>query len=162
MARIHEHLYRSHDLSEIDMAHYIQNLVDHLQSFYGTAKAIITVDVAPEISLDIQTAIPCGLCINELVINALKYAFPAKSEGESRNQIQVKLYANDAANYTLAVKDNGVGLPANFDWQNASSLGLQLVRIFSQQLGGAVTLNNDAGTTFSLVFPKPNLAEVQQ
>ena len=161
MARVHEHLYRSHDLSEIDMAHYLQNLVEYLQSFYGTAKAIITVDVAPDIALDIQTAIPCGLCTNELVTNALKYAFPTHKtleEKTQQNHVQVKLYTNDAAQYVLAVEDNGVGLPADFDWENAPSLGLQLVRIFAQQLKGSVTLSNNTGTTISLAFPKPNSA----
>ena len=108
---------------------------------------------APGIFMDLDSAIPCGLIANELMINALKYAFPPSRRREtSACQISVTA-AWDGAAYTLTVADNGVGLPADLDWATTRTLGLRLVRMLGQhQLGGELELHGVHGTRFSLRF----------
>jgi two-component sensor histidine kinase len=104
--------------------------------------------------LGIDTAVPCGLIINELVSNALKFAFPPERErpaGEG-NEIRIELYARDGDQLTLVVGDNGVGLPPDLDWQDSPSLGLQLVRMLTRQLQGTIELDQSVGTAFKITF----------
>ena len=104
--------------------------------------------------MNIDAAIPCGLIINELVINALKYAFPADRFNPEFGGGEIAIaVVRDDARYSLTVADNGVGLPADLDWQAARTLGLRLVRMLGQhQLQGTLTLDRTAGTCFTLVF----------
>jgi two-component sensor histidine kinase len=101
-----------------------------------------------DVSLDIETAIPCGLIINELVSNALKYAFSDNLGGE----IQVKLYQEKDQTLTLIVQDNGIGLPAEFDSKKAKTLGLTLVQGLVKQLRGQLEIQSQAGTEFKISF----------
>jgi two-component sensor histidine kinase len=148
------------------MVDYIQKLVDHLQSFFGPYAATITVNTT-DVALDIQKAIPCGLIINELVTNALKYAFPpsppsvppGREEEKEENEIRVELYAEDEAQLALVVSDNGVGIPPGLDWYDTSSLGLELVRILTQQLQGKVEVDTSAGTAFKVTFARPEVSK---
>jgi PAS domain S-box-containing protein len=153
MALIHEKLYQSEDLARINCADYIHNLTSHLYRSYQVSPRNIQLDVTVDnISLSIDAALPCGLIINELVSNALKYAFPKKRSGN----IYIHLTMDEQKHYILKVGDNGIGLPENIDWQNTRSLGLRLVRTLSQQLGSTVELDRSHGTMFLLTFREPN------
>ncbi|HEY9668201.1 MAG TPA: sensor histidine kinase, partial [Coleofasciculaceae cyanobacterium] len=103
-----------------------------------------------DIFLEIDTAIPCGLIINELVSNSLKYAFPNNRKGE----IQVKFHANSHQTMTLIVSDNGIGIPAEFDLEDTQSLGLTLVQGLVDQLDGTIHLDRSRGTEFRMTFPR--------
>jgi two-component sensor histidine kinase len=156
MALIHERLYRAHDSRRIDVADYTHTLATHLFVSYGARAEPITLALDMDnITLGIDTAIPCGLIIHELVTNALKHAFPDGRKGEIRLSMEV----NDAGQYTLVVSDNGIGFPPDIDFQNTASLGLQLVTTLTEQLEGAITLENNGGTAFTVVFAELHYRE---
>jgi PAS domain S-box-containing protein len=149
IALVHEKLYRSEELADIDFAQYIPDLTTHLFDSYNVSsnqiKLIIQVDNA---SLDIETAIPCGLIINELVSNALKYSFPEQLIGK----IEVKFYQDAGGELILIVRDNGVGLPAEFDSKKTKTLGLTLVQGLVKQLRGKLDIKSEQGTEFKITF----------
>jgi two-component sensor histidine kinase len=145
MTLIHEKLYRSKDLAHIDLPEYIQNLSSNLFRSYNSGSVTLKTQI-DDILLGIDTAIPCGLIINELVSNSLKHAFP-----EHRGEITVSLLWNDP-NYTLMVKDTGKGFPADVDFRNTESLGLQLVCTLTEQLSGEIVLDRSNGTAWSITF----------
>jgi two-component sensor histidine kinase/CBS domain-containing protein len=150
MALIHEKLYQSQNLSKINFAEYIHDLTMHLLRSYSTNSQQIHLRLTNnEIWLSIDTAVPCGLIINELVSNSLKHAFPiANQEGE----IHVDLYASPDHKFTLIVSDNGIGFPQALDFQNTESLGLELVCTLTEQLEGTIELDDRRGTTFKIMF----------
>lgn len=149
MALIHETLYQSQDLSQIDMAGYISKLTGQLFKSYGISPNTIELrlNIAP-LSLSIETAITCGLLINELVSNSLKYAFPNGRTGE----VAIHLLPDSHGTHVLTVSDNGVGLPSTFEVGKAKSLGWQLVPMLVEQLAGTFELHRNAGTTVTLTF----------
>jgi PAS domain S-box-containing protein len=150
IALLHEKLYRTGNLAQIDFTEYIPSLVSNLLSSYSTQSDAVTLETQIEpITLDLDRAIPCGLIINELVSNALKYAFPESGQGT----LQIELRKQEKSNIILIIKDNGIGMPKNFNLAEADSLGLQLVDDFVAQLKGTITMDSDAGTTFRIVFP---------
>jgi len=156
IALIHEKLYQSEDLARIEFAEYIPNLVVHLFGSYNTHASRVSLNIqVDELSLEIDTAIPCGLIINELVSNALKYAFPAhsKDENEAEGELSVELHGRDEPLITLVVSDNGVGMPEAFDPMEAKSLGLKLVWGLVEQLEGTIDLDCRQGTRFVITFP---------
>lgn len=147
MALVHEKLYRSDDISHIILSEYIRNLVTILLDFYVLDRRLLTAKVEmKDITLNIDTAIPIGLMINELVSNSLKHAFPEGRTGEIAISVQ-------KADHTLTImyKDNGVGIPEGFDWRNAPSLGLRLVISLVEQLSGTIELNRNQGTEFTII-----------
>lgn len=148
MALIHEKLYQSEDLAEINFGDYARELVTYLFRAYSmtTGTVHLKMQVDP-VRLDINAAIPSGLIINELLSNALKHAFPNQREGT----VEVSLTQNDDV-IELSVSDDGVGLPAGFDFRQTSSLGLQLIDTLSIQLGGEVEVISEEGTTFRIRF----------
>lgn len=151
MALIHENLYHSNDLSRIDFHDYIENLANNLCVFFkiDTNKILLKIEV-DGISLGIDTAIPCGLIINELVSNTLKHAFPNGRDGEIRISLSEIENKNE---YELVVSDNGVGLPKNLDYRHTESLGLQLVIMLAEdQLQGKVKRSKRKGTEFKINF----------
>ncbi|MBH8564172.1 PAS domain S-box protein [Nostoc sp. CENA67] len=151
IALVHEKLYCSQDLANIDFAHYIRNLTAHLFASYNTSSNLIQLSINTEkVSLDIETAVPCGLIINELVSNALKYAFPDNRAG----QIKVKFYQENEHNLILIVQDNGIGLPENFDHKKSKTLGINLVQGLVKQLRGSIDINCQQGTEFRISFGK--------
>ena len=154
MALVHEMLYQSDNLNRIDFQEYLQTLVAHLRHALDPQGTIRIEVAATGIYLDLDTAIPCGLIVNELVINALKYAFPGHRPRLEASACEIAVTAAwDGAAYTLTVADNGVGLPAGLDWVTTRSLGLRLVRMLGQhQLGGQLELQGVRGTHFSLRF----------
>lgn len=147
MARIHEHFYQSQDLASINMAEYIEDLATHLLQVYGAFHVHPIFDFK-DVILDIDMAIPCGLIVNELISNSMKYAFPTGKPGE----LHLVMKPRDDTIF-LQIWDNGVGLPPNLDLENPSTLGLQLVTILTQQLSGTLEIRSDAGTSFTIVFP---------
>ncbi|WP_420628843.1 PAS domain S-box protein [Candidatus Leptofilum sp.] len=149
MALVHEQLYQSADLARIDFADYVQSLMGYLMRVYGhmARRVVLDIDVA-HASLSVETAVPLGLIINELVSNAYKHAFVDGRSG----QIVVQLNTENEPEMVLTIKDSGVGLPANFDWQQANSLGLSIVHTLVQQLQGEVMFENRTGTAVTITF----------
>ncbi|MFB2896840.1 PAS domain S-box protein [Aerosakkonemataceae cyanobacterium BLCC-F50] len=150
MALIHEKLYQSKGLARIDAVDYIRDLTDNLFRSYNVATGSIKLNLQIEhIELDIDTAIPCGLIINELVSNSLKYAFSDQEKGE----LYIKFSCQEETNeITLAIGDNGIGLPPDFDVTELESLGLQLVYNLTQQLDGEIEINSEQGASFKITF----------
>lgn len=153
MALVHERLYKSHDLANIDFTGYVQNLANHLMRSYGSKAGSVSLDLKVEpVPLGIDAAIPCGLIINELVSNSLKYAFPSGETGK----ILLRLSLDNSNTLRLHVKDDGVGLPEGLDLSKTQSLGLKLVQGLVQQLGGTLTYRNNNGTEFDISFSLNN------
>jgi two-component sensor histidine kinase/predicted transcriptional regulator len=151
MALIHEKLYQSRDLLHIGMDEYIRDLTSNLLASYAARQQQITLAIqASSIWLNIDTAIPCGLIINELVSNALKHAFPKASCSDRK--VWVEMTQTHAHRFTLTVGDNGIGLPSGMDFRNTESLGLELVCIFTEQLEGTIELTAQTGTQFTIAF----------
>ena len=153
MALIHDALYRSKDLANIDFAEYVRKLTTQIFVSYGTSSNLIKIKInIKDVLMDINTAIPCGLIINELVSNSLKYAFPEGRKGE----ISISFNYNNKVN-TLYVKDNGIGISGKIDLENSSTLGLLLVSSLTKQLDGTLKLEKVKGTSFKITFKKIEL-----
>jgi len=155
MALVHEKLYRSKNLSSIDFKDYITSLANGLLTFYGrNAKNVSFTVNAGGIILGIDTAIPCGLIINELISNSLKHAFPQERSG----RISIDLNKTSAADkkdneYDLTISDDGIGIPQHIDISHTKSLGLQLVtNLTTHQLRGSIELRRNGGTSFHIRF----------
>jgi len=149
MALVHEKLYLSKDLANIDFSQYLQSLTLHLFQSYQIHPQSIKLNMNMEkIFLDINMAIPCGLIVNELVSNALEHAFPNGMTGE----IRVELFREEGVKNCLVVSDNGVGFPENMDFRNMETLGMQIVDMLVDQLDGRMELDRHQGTSFKIVF----------
>lgn len=152
MALVHEKLYQSQDLSNISLNTYIQDLVNNLKITYigNSDRLSITLDIFDNpITVSIDTAIPCGLIINELITNSLKHAFPNNAEGS----IDIKLGFSNKEEIEFMVSDNGIGMPEGFKLENAKSLGLYLVKNLTEaQLHGEIRMIRDAYTGFLIKF----------
>lgn len=147
MALIHEKLYQSHDLEKIDFKEYVIDMVQGLSRAYGVPGDIVVRVEMDTFYLGIDTAIPCGLIINELVTNSLKHAFPGK-----KGEVTVSLRSEDGI-IELTVRDNGVGLPENVDFENTQTLGLRLVTMLAKdQLDGEIRVDRRKGTEFCITF----------
>jgi two-component sensor histidine kinase len=154
MALVHERLYQSQDLSQIDFAKYIDSLSHYwLRSYAVDPGAVrLRLDVK-DVYLTIETAVPCALLINELASNALKHAFPNGRRGE------ISVYMRPGAtteSYVLRVTDNGVGFPADFDIESSDTLGMQLVTTLVSQIEGTMELDDQGGTAFTVTFGDGN------
>jgi len=150
MALVHETLCQSRNLARVDFGNFLDSLVPSLVASYGVCPENISVDIdAVGMLLPVDAAIPCGLVVNELITNALKHAFPGGQLGE----IKVGLAHASNDELVLSVSDNGVGMPEAFDLDKAGTLGLQLVNLLIDQLGGTVTINRSKPTRFVLRFP---------
>jgi PAS domain S-box-containing protein len=149
MSLIHEMLYRSGDPGNINLASYIHNLAAQVfRSYKVDASRIMLVVDVPDISLDIDTVIPCGLMVNELVSNSLRHAFPEGMDGS----IEIMVIKKDGDRYTLVVSDTGIGLPATLNIHNASTLGMQIVTALSEQINGKIEVLRDKGAEFRITF----------
>jgi PAS domain S-box-containing protein len=149
MALIHEILYQSRDLGRINMAIYLQTLTSHLVRSYRTDDTQITLTLSvDQVLLDVDTAIPCGLLLNELISNCLKHAFPDHRKGD----VAVDLHADPSGLVTLTIRDDGIGFPADLDFRNSNTLGLQLVTGLVEQLQGTITMTRDVGCAFTITF----------
>jgi PAS domain S-box-containing protein len=150
MALIHEKLYQSKDLANIVFCDYIKSLLKNLLDAYPELanNCHFKINVLC-IKLDIQKSLNCGLIINELISNCLKYAFPDGKAGE----IEIEFGRNNADRWLLRIKDNGVGMPADFDLHKSKSLGLKIVKILTNQLDGELQINSNGGAEFLITFP---------
>ena len=145
MVMVHENLYQNHDLSKVDFKEYLNNLTTSIKSAYqGFKKIEIQIDIS-NIYFDVQTAIPIGLIVNELVNNAYKHAFKNKEKGIILIQITQK---DDQ--YQLMVSDDGLGITNQ--QINHNGLGLELVRLLISQIKGILEMDNSNGTSFKIKF----------
>lgn len=148
MAMVHEKIYLSEDLAHINFVDYIQSLISNLFYSYNIEKSQIrSVLEVENVNLNMETAIPCGLIISELVSNGLKHAFPNGRNGK----VLVSL-KSIGDKYELKIWDNGIGLPEGLDINNLESLGLLLVKNLTDQIDGQIYVNNSQGTEFKIVF----------
>jgi PAS domain S-box-containing protein len=166
MALIHEELYRRGGLEAINFSEYVEKLTDHLLSTYQLGKANISLKLNLEANIffDMDTAIPLGTIINELIANSFKYAFPGRDKGEVRIMLHrveedlIKVREESecegpkSTNLILSVSDNGVGIPKNLDIENLDSLGLLLVTSLVEQIDGELEINRNRGTEFVIKF----------
>src|SRR5664280_2568369 len=147
MAKVHERLYQSDDLSSIKFAEYGSSMLTDLFSSHRTSPGIrLKVDIE-DVSFNMETAIPCGLIINELVSNSLKYAFP-----DGQGEINVSLMNYQGNKFCLTISDNGIGIPLDMDFKNTKSLGFRLTNNLTQQLEGEILLDRSNGTKFQIIF----------
>ena len=154
MALIHQKLYLSKDLTHINFANYINELVSSLLSSFKFNSNYIDLNIDVEnIELNVDMVLNIGLIINELVSNAFKYAFPdGVGKGGNKCELQIKLNSAGDGKFILIVRDNGIGLPSNVDFKNADTLGMQIVAALVDQHKGSVELNNDCGTEYIITF----------
>ncbi|MEI7673250.1 MAG: histidine kinase dimerization/phosphoacceptor domain -containing protein, partial [Deltaproteobacteria bacterium] len=159
MALIHEHLYRSENLAAVDMASYLKHLCQQLfRTLVVTPDNLhLRLELA-HVNLGIDQAIPCGLLVNELVTNAFKHAFPAGRGGEVLVELQP---LEDGQGWRLRVSDDGAGLPAGFDVQNMTSLGMKLISDLTGQLGGRLEIGSGPKTVFTVEFQKTYKGETK-
>lgn len=153
MGLIHEKLYCADDLSRIDFQAYVQALISHLRTSFASPRILCQVE-AERMYMPLDLAMPCGMIINELVTNAMKYAFPQgePAPGQDDCRILVRITIEDDA-YILCVADNGAGLPSGFDWSRANTMGLTLVHMIGcHQLGGSYALDQEGGLKVTLRF----------
>lgn len=151
IALIHERLYRSQDIERIDMWDYVQGLAVYLFHSYGADNERVKLDNRiRDVHLKVDTAVPCGLIINELLTNALKYAFGEDGAGCIWVDIEKR-----GETYALMLRDDGRGLPEELDIHNTETLGMQLVTGLVGQLGGTITVDRLTGTTYTIRFTEP-------
>jgi PAS domain S-box-containing protein len=159
MATVYEKLYQSRDLSELNARDYLNSVVRHIQATYeaiGTG-VDVTTDLE-DLTLNTDSAISLGLIMTELVSNCLKHAFPDDGKG----RIDICLQALDNNRIQLEVRDNGMGLPHHIDATDPNSVGLRLVRIFVEQLGGKLHISGNNGTSASIEFEKPHIESPEE
>lgn len=149
MLLIHDGFSQSEDFALIDFSQYLRKLTDNIINSYGVdTNRINIVSNVESIMLDIDTAIPCGLIVNELLTNATKHAFP----GDRKGEISIGLEIDSDGNYILTVKDDGVGISDELDFKNSNTLGFQLVNALVNQLNGSVIVSKQNGTIFQVVW----------
>jgi two-component sensor histidine kinase/sensor domain CHASE-containing protein len=150
MAIAHEKLYQSRDLENIELSSYIETLTKYLLNTYGCDPENIKIDIKiKNITQDIDTAIPLGLIINEIVSNSLKHAFK-----DHKGEIFVEIIPDIDGQYMLTIRDNGIGFPEDLDFMNTDSLGMQLVVSLVEQIEGSIELIRENGTEFKIKFKK--------
>jgi len=153
MSLIHDHFYKETHLDKINVASYIRDLVDHLFFIHNKKEKQIKIKLDLEkIYLDINKAIPFGMLVNEIITNILKHAFPGKKKGE----FSIKLYREKNKKIWLLVNDNGVGIPKEVNIDNPSTMGLQLIRDLTNQIGGEIQIKSNGGTKITVIFPERN------
>jgi PAS domain S-box-containing protein len=150
MAMIHQTLYLSNDFARVDFKTFLDALCPALIASYAMSPEVISLSVsAANTHLPIDSAIPCGLIVNELISNALKHAFPAKRRGE----ISVTMAVGSDGQVYLSVADDGIGIDQHLDIERTNTLGLQLVTLLTDQLAGKLEINRANPTRFALTFP---------
>lgn len=149
MALLHETLYRSGNFAQVDLAVYLRQLATQLFRGQNTdpGRVALRLDLATNV-LAIDRAIPCGLIVNELLTNAIKYGFPDEGEGE----VRIVLHGSPEGMIRLTVSDTGRGLPPDFEARRQASLGLQLVADLTRQLGGVLDIQ-PSPASFTMSFP---------
>jgi two-component sensor histidine kinase len=149
MSMIHERLYGSEGMVSIHMGEYIKSLTAQLfHSYKVSTNTIRLYTDIPDVQLDVDTMMPCGLIINELISNALKYAFPDDREGK----LSIGLSLAEDNEYILVIRDNGIGLPEDLDFHNTESMGIMIVKSLIEQIEGRLELKREEGTEFRITF----------
>ncbi|HEY5390851.1 MAG TPA: sensor histidine kinase [Hanamia sp.] len=149
IALIHQKLYQTDFGNSINMKSYIGEMISYLESFTDSGK--IKFDMAiDDLNLDVSQAVPLGLILNEAITNALKYAFPNNSSGD----ISIQLHRTNDEDIFLKITDSGTGFPENFNFTENKSLGIQLMKLFAEQLDGTLTFENKNGAQIQLRFKK--------
>ena len=168
IALIHEELHESGEIDTLNFSHYIDELADNLLMTYrvGIEGISMDMDIEEDIFFDMDTAIPLGIIVNELVSNSLKYAFIWRDKGEKRIKLsrggntgeymdsieERKNEGRKSTTFTLSISDNGVGIPEDLEIEDIDSLGLQLVTTLVEQLDGELELKRNNGTEFVIRF----------
>ncbi|MEO5360068.1 MAG: response regulator [Nitrospirota bacterium] len=155
MASIHTKLYQSADLSALDFDEYVRELTTELINSYELSSASPTLKLDIDVrTVTLDIAIPCGLIINEIVSNSMKYAFRSKPDGEA-GEIIIGFHIDEDNNYVLSVGDNGAGIPSDFDLTKAKSLGIRLVHdLVTRKLKGTIAIDTTSGTVYKIGFKK--------
>jgi two-component sensor histidine kinase len=142
----------------VNFGQYVETLVYQLRDAYHShGDTIKIVHRIEDVSLNLDTAIPCSLILNELVSNAFKHAFPRRggilftTNGDP--EVRIELHGANPGECCLVVRDNGVGLPADLSFETATSLGLRIVNLLTRQLHGTLRVERDGGTTVLITFP---------
>jgi two-component sensor histidine kinase len=142
-------LYQSGNLKMVNFGVYVRTLAEQIFRSYNVVADRIALHIrADEVMLDTNQAIPCGLILNELLSNCLKHAFP----DERRGEVHIELRSDAAQRVTMLVRDTGIGFPSGVDSGHPETLGLQLVRSLTEQLGGTLETESNGGTTVKLTF----------
>jgi two-component sensor histidine kinase/PAS domain-containing protein len=153
IAIIHEKLYKSKDLANTNVAEYIRELSSYLLASSQTEEHTITMDInINPIYLNLDRSILCGLIINELLLNAIKYAFPTPKSSGEKNKIAIS-FVRENMKYILSVMDNGIGLAPGFDITTQKTLGMKIVTTLVKQISGTITIDSREGTTITITFP---------
>jgi two-component sensor histidine kinase/PAS domain-containing protein len=149
MALVHEKLYKSKYPAKINIDDYLKSLALHLFNTYKIDRNLIHLKFDIEnVFLNVDTATPCGLIVNELISNSLKYAFPEGRKGE----ISIELHPGEDRKFELVVRDDGLGFPENIEFRQTETLGMQLVNMLVAQLEGSIELMKEKGTAFKITF----------
>jgi PAS domain S-box-containing protein len=152
MGLVHERLYRSTELENIEASEYLKELLEYLFGLYGSVGRPLSHSLRiDDVMLGIDRAIPCGLIVNELVSNAFKHAFPPSLDREGHVRVELRMIEGNQL--ALIVTDNGVGLPSELNPKDVQTLGLQLVSLLTQQLAGKLEIDSGTGTRFAICFP---------
>ncbi|MFY9309566.1 MAG: histidine kinase dimerization/phosphoacceptor domain -containing protein [Bacteroidia bacterium] len=155
MALVHEKLYESSDLSRIDFTKYMHSFLVHMNNSYNLKPKHVQLHMdfkeKPHY-FKIDTAIACGLILNELISNSCKYAFPEDRKGNIYLDFKLERQNASGTNYLLQVADDGIGIPETIDIENTDSLGLQLITMLTRQIQGSLDLDRSAGTKFTIRF----------
>ncbi|MDO9186873.1 MAG: histidine kinase dimerization/phosphoacceptor domain -containing protein [Bacteroidia bacterium] len=156
MALVHEKLYQSDDLSKIDFTEYMHSFLTYMDNSHNLNPEKVQIHVnaiTQSHFFKIDIAIPCGLILNELISNSFKYAFPDMRKGNIHLYFGIEKKLKTTNQYILEVADDGIGIPLSVDMKNPNSLGLQLLEMLTQQLGGTLALDRTNGTKFTVRFP---------
>ncbi|MCA1809981.1 MAG: PAS domain-containing protein [Lentisphaerae bacterium] len=153
MSMVHERLYISPDLSNVNFGEYLHNITGELIQFYRRPDVKLQIETEP-VMLTVSRATPCGLLVHELVTNSLKYAFSGQPAGGQPHIIRISMQTAPNDHWRLVVADNGIGLPSGINPQKTKTLGLQLATILTRQIQGQLTLKPEPGTVFEIIFPK--------
>ncbi len=153
MMKVNEMMYHSGDFTRVDLNRYISDLTTSLFNSYNIHPDRVTLDLKVDpVPIDIKTAVPCGLIINELISNSLKHAFPGSRQGAIKVSFDREEGPGNGFSYRLAICDDGIGIPQELDWRNAGSMGMNLVTLLVDQLEGSISLCREGGTGFEIRF----------
>ena len=155
MAMVHEELSRSHDLAKIDLAEYVKNLTDTLFQFYNVRPDRIALNFdVDKIMIGVDAAVSCGFVMNELISNSIKHAFPGGRKGE----INIEFHSEGEKGFRMVIRDNGIGFKK--DPAKSNTLGMQLVSVVVEHIGGSLKLDSSGGTRLEIAFKEPIYREL--
>jgi two-component sensor histidine kinase/ligand-binding sensor domain-containing protein len=157
IALIHQNLYQFENISAIELKRFVNDLCRQVESVFQKKNNIVMNIEVPDLYLDIDTAVPLGLIMNELLSNSFKYAFNDFESGE----IDIEIHSIEEGKYKLIYADTGPGLPEDFDLSKATTLGIQLINDLSRQIGGKVNYEKTNGSAFTINFTSRNMRKNQ-